>query len=109
MFVAGLEFIETHGGDVATSSVLIYDFYAQDDLDGETTVMSQGLNVAAANGLHVCQAAGNEGHDSNPATSTLVPPADAFRTITVGAVDSSGNIAGFSSDGPTADGRLKPE
>ena len=109
LFVAGLEFIETHGGDIATSSVVIFDFYADDDLDGETSVMSQGLNVAAANGLHVCQAAGNEGHDSNPATSALVPPADAFRTITVGAADSSGNIAWFSSDGPTADGRLKPE
>jgi len=109
MFVAGLEFIEANGGDVATSSVVIFDLYTPDDLDGETTVMSQGLNVAAANGLHVCQGAGNDGHDSNPATSSLVPPADAFRTITVGAVDSSGTIAGFSSDGPTADGRLKPE
>jgi hypothetical protein len=109
MFVAGLEFIEAHGGDVATSSVVIFDFYTQDDLDGETTVMSQGLNVAADNGLHVCQGAGNDGHDSDPTTSTLVPPADAFRTITVGAVDAAGNIAGFSSDGPTADGRLKPE
>jgi hypothetical protein len=109
MFVAGLEFIEANGGDIATSSVVIFNFYTQDDLDGETTVMSQGLNVAAANGLHVCQGAGNDGHDSDPATSSLVPPADAFQTITVGAVGSSGEIAGFSSDGPTADGRLKPE
>jgi subtilisin family serine protease len=109
MFVAGLEFIEANGGDVATSSVVIFNHYTQEELDGETTVMTQGLNVASANGLHTCQGAGNDGHDANPATSTLVPPSDAFLTITVGAVDVESNIANFSSDGPTADGRLKPE
>jgi hypothetical protein len=88
---------------------VIFGQYSQDQLDGRTSVMSQGLNVAAANGLHVCQGAGNSGHDTDPQTSTLVPPADAFRAITVGAVDASGVIAIFSSDGPTADGRLKPE
>ncbi|GAG00104.1 unnamed protein product, partial [marine sediment metagenome] len=109
LFVAGLEFIEANGGDVATSSVVIYVGYTQYDLDGLTTVMTTGINVATANGLHVCQGAGNEGHDTNPITSHLVPPADAFDAITVGAVQSNGTIASFSSDGPTADGRVKPE
>ena len=36
-------------------------------------------------------------------------PADAPSVITVGAVDASGNIATFSSFGPTSDGRIKPE
>jgi hypothetical protein len=108
-FVAGLEFIEANGGDVATSSVVIYVGYTQDDLDGLTSVMTTGVNVATANGLHVCQGAGNEGHDADPVTSHLVPPADAFDAITVGAVAPDGDIASFSSDGPTADGRVKPE
>jgi subtilisin family serine protease len=108
-FVAGLEFIEANGGDVATSSVVIFNHYSQEELDGRTSVMTVGFNVATVNGVHCCQGAGNDGHDNNPATSHLVPPADAFQVITCGAVDILGNIAGFSSDGPTADGRVKPE
>jgi len=109
LFVAGLEFIEANGGDVATSSVVIYDYYPQDQLDGLTSVMTIGINTATANGLHCCQGVGNQGHDSNPATSTLLPPADGFQVITVGSVDSAGASAWFTSDGPTADGRVKPE
>lgn len=108
-FVAGLEFIEANGGDVATSSLTIQGFYTQDELDGMTSVMTIGLNVATANGLHCCQGAGNSGHDADPSTAHLVPAADAFLTLTCGAVDLNGNIASFSSDGPTADGRVKPE
>ena len=108
-FVAGLEFIEANGGDVATSSVVIFNHYTQDELDGMTSVMTQGFNVATANGLHCCQGAGNSGHDNDREIAHLVPPADAFQVITCGAVDINGNIAGFSSDGPTADGRVKPE
>jgi hypothetical protein len=109
LFVAGLEFIEANGGDVATSSVVIYDHYPQDQLDGLTSVMTIGINTATANGLHCCQGVGNQGHDSDPATSTLLPPADGFQVLTVGSVDSAGASAWFTSDGPTADGRVKPE
>jgi subtilisin family serine protease len=56
-----------------------------------------------------CTAAGNAGHDANPTTSTLGAPADAHNVLTCGAVDINGAIVGFSSSGPTADGRLKPE
>ncbi len=59
--------------------------------------------------MHCCTAASNSGHDSDPTTSHLGAPADAFEVITVGAAYSDGSIAGFSSDGPTADGRVKPE
>lgn len=107
-FVAGLEFIEANGGDVATSS-LIASLYGYDVLDGETTIMTQGFNVATANGLHCFQAAGNDGFDSNPATHHLRPPADSYDVITVGAVDANGLTANFTSDGPTLDGRVKPE
>jgi hypothetical protein len=109
LFAAGLEFIEANGGDVATSSLVINGFYSPDQLDGETSIMAQAFNAATDNGLHCFQGAGNSGHDANPLTAHLVPPADAFDVVTVGAVDVNGTIAAFSSDGPTADGRLKPE
>jgi subtilisin family serine protease len=108
-YVAGLEFIEMNGADMSTSSLGYIDWYTQQDLDGETAVTTIAMNIANDNGLHACTAAGNSYHDSNPSTSALIAPADAFRVITCGAVSSSGGIASFSSDGPTADGRVKPE
>ncbi len=108
-YVAGIEFIENLGGDVATSSLGYIDWYTRADLDGLTAVTTVAVNIAAENGLHCCTAAGNEGHDDNPATSTIIAPADGLRVLSCGAADSAGVIAGFSSDGPTADGRRKPE
>ncbi len=108
-YVAGLEFIEANGGDMATASLIYIDWYTQEQLDGRTAVCTIGVNIATANGVHCCNAAGNMGHDQDPNTSHLGAPADAFQVITCGAVEPTGEIAGFSSDGPTADGRVKPE
>jgi serine protease AprX len=108
-YVAGLEFIEAHGGDMETSSLGYIDWYTQDQLDGQTAVTTIAVNISTSLGIHHCNAAGNEYHDSDPTTSSLIAPADAFQCITCGAVDSTGAIAYFSSDGPTADGRVKPE
>jgi subtilisin family serine protease len=108
-YVAGLEFIEAHGGDMATASLGYIDWYTQADLDGQTAVTTVAVNAATSRGLHCCNAAGNEGHDFNAGTSHLIAPADAFDVITCGAATEAGEMAGFSSDGPTADGRAKPE
>ncbi len=108
-YVAGLQFIEANGGDVASSSLGYIDWYTQGQLDGLTAVTTIAVNVATANGLHCCTAAGNDGNDADPATSSLIAPADAFDVVTCGAVDPAGDITSFSSDGPTADGRVKPE
>lgn len=108
-YVAGLEFVEEHGGDMVTASLGYIDWYTQADLDGETAVTTIAVNAATAKGMHCLNAAGNEGHDSSATTSSLIAPADALQVITCGAVDGDGDIASFSSDGPTADGRVKPE
>jgi len=109
-YVGGLEFIELHGGDVATASLVYIDWYTYSQLDGLTAVTTVAVNMATSNGLHCCNAAGNSGHDSDPQIGHLGgAPADAFKVLTIGAVTSEGSISGFSSDGPTADGRLKPE
>jgi len=108
-YVAGLEWIELHGADMATSSLGYIDWYTQADLNGLIAVTTTAVNIATENGLICCTAAGNAGNDANPATSRLIAPADAFAVLTCGAVDLNGTIAWFSSDGPTADGRVKPE
>lgn len=108
-FVAGLEFIESNGGDVATSSLDYPSFYSPWQMDGRTAVITQAVNIATANGVHCLNSAGNYNHDDDPNTSTIAEPVDALQVIAVGSVDFNGNIAGSSSDGPTADGRVKPE
>ena len=108
-YVAGLEFIEAQGADIATSSLGYIDWYTPAQLDGLTAITTRAVNIATQNGLVCVTAAGNSGNDANPATQRLIAPADAFDVITCGAVNVNGTTAGFSSDGPTADGRLKPE
>lgn len=75
-------------------------------LDGKSTRASRGATIAARKGMLVCVAAGNEGTD---AWRTLGVPADADSVLTIGAVQSDSVIASFSSYGPSADGRIKPE
>ncbi len=108
-YVAGLEFLEMNGVDMSTASLGYIDWYTQAQLDGQTAVTTIAINTYTANGVHHCNAAGNEYHDTNPNTSSLIAPADGYQVITCGAVSISGSIASFSSDGPTADGRVKPE
>ena len=108
-FVAGLEWLEANGADLVTSSLGYIAWYNQSDLDGQTAVTTIAVNAATANGLVCLSAAGNEYHDSNPDTSHLIAPSDALELLGCGAVDGAGNIADFSSDGPSADGRVKPE
>lgn len=80
--------------------------YSYEDMDGKTTFISRGAEIAANKGILVVNSAGNEGDLS---WKYIVAPADAPSVITVGAVNSTGTITSFSSFGPSADGRIKPE
>lgn len=104
-YVAGLEWIEAEGADLATASLGYIDWYTQDDLDGQTAVTTIAVNIAVEKGLIVLSAAGNNG----PEPRTLIAPADSPAAITVGALTKQLTLANFSSRGPTADDRQKPE
>ncbi len=104
-WVAALEWVDSLAADVVTSSLCYSDWYTYEDLDGQTATITLAANTAAGLGIMVCNAMGNSG----PAAGTLLAPADAFDILAVGAVNSSGTIASFSSRGSTYDGRTKPE
>ncbi|MHB8842603.1 MAG: S8 family peptidase [Candidatus Aquicultor sp.] len=70
-----------------------------------TDTLCELCDMAVAAGVVVCIAAGNDG----PARRTIGSPAAARMAITVGAATANGLVAEFSSRGPTADDRLKPE
>lgn len=104
-WAAGMEWADSIGADVISSSLCYIDWYTYEDLDGNTAVTTIAADIAAERGIVVCNAMGNEG----PGSGSLMAPADADSIIACGAVDASGSIAWFSSRGPTYDGRTKPE
>lgn len=75
------------------------------DMDGNTTRISIGADMAARKGILVCTSAGNSG--ASP-WRYITAPADGDSVLTVGAVDGERIHASFSSFGPTSDGRVKP-
>ena len=79
-----------------------YD-YTYQDMDGKTTFISRGANHAFDKGILLITSAGNSG------TGMISAPGDSPGTLTVGAVDSNGDYASFSSIGPSSDGRVKPD
>jgi hypothetical protein len=76
------------------------------DMDGKTTFISRGAEIAASRGMLLVNSVGNSGGDS---WKYMGAPADAVSVISVGSVNSSRNISSFSSFGPTVDNRIKPE
>ncbi len=104
-WVAGLEWLEAQGADIVTSSLIYLDWYTFEDLDGNTAVTTIAADLAVARGLVVVNSAGND----RTGVGTIGVPADGDGVITVGAVTASGATTWFSSPGPTADGRIKPD
>jgi serine protease AprX len=83
-----------------------YHRYYSSELDGKHSIAAEAAVKAARHGILVVNCNGNEGQSK---WRTLVTPADADSILSVGAIDpETGLSADFSSVGPTADGRLKP-
>jgi len=113
-WTAGIEWCDSLGADIVSSS-LVYNFghndpsedYTKEDMDGRTSIVAQAAEIAAKRGITVVNAIGNDG------AVMIGTPADAEHVIAVGAVGvTSGSnpaLANFSSQGPTADGRTKPD
>jgi serine protease AprX len=113
-FVEAVEWAEATGADIISASVAYRDFdnpaddYQYSDLDGQTTNSAKAINWAFERGIVTVISAGNEANHYDD-KGGLLTPADAWGAIAAGAVDTNRNIASFSSYGPTADGRIKPD
>jgi subtilisin family serine protease len=110
----GAEWADSLGADIISSSLGYSTFdssaysYVYSNMDGHTTVISRAAQIAAQKGIIVVNAAGNEG---NKAWHYITAPADVNgdSLIAAAAVDLNGTVAAFSSYGPSADGRVKPD
>ncbi len=113
-WVMGAEKADSLGADVINSSLGYTRFdnpelnFSIQDLDGHKLFISRGAEQAADCGIVVVIAAGNEGQ--NPLWSGKISaPSDADSVLCIGAVFSDTVLAPFSSVGPSADRRIKPE
>ena len=111
-WAAAAEFADSVGVDVINSSL---GFHAFDDkstshkygeLDGKTALISRTASMLARKGIVLVNSAGNEGMGT---WKKINFPADASDILTVGSISPEGMNAAFSSVGPTADGRVKPD
>jgi len=111
LYAMAFEYLEAKGVDIINSSLgyrhfdndIKYDF---SDLDGNTTICADIVNKCVDRGVHVVVSAGNSGNQD----SSIVSPADADSVIAVGALKINGrDIAGYSSFGPNAKGKIKPD
>jgi len=111
-WAAAAEWAESLGAEVISTSLGYLSFdggtgYTFEDMDGATAVSTLAAQRAVELGVVVVTSAGNAG--AHPLHNTLGAPADGIFVISAGAVDALGERASFSSVGPTADGRIKPD
>ena len=110
-WVQAAERADSVGADVINTSLGYYAFddarydYTFDNMDGKTTLISKGAEIAANKGIFVVVAAGNEGNDP---WKMISAPADVKNVFSIGANDIYKNPAAFSSFGPNALGEIKP-
>jgi len=110
-WVAAAEFADSAGVDIINSSLGYYLFndsstdHTYADMDGKTTRVTRGANIAASRGILVLTSAGNERNNS---WFRIIAPSDGDNVIGVGAVDMDLVPASFSSAGPASDGDIKP-
>ncbi len=106
------EFADSVGAQVINTSLGYTTFddpqddYSYSDLDGNTTIVTKAADLAASKGILVVASAGNSGAS---AWRYLGAPADGDSVLAVGAVNPNEEYAGFSSHGPSFDGRVKPD
>ena len=111
-WVSGIEFADSVGAEVVNSSLGYTTFddpkmnYTYAQLNGNVSRASIAAGMAANKGILVCNSAGNEG---SSAWKFIGAPADAHNIFAVGSNDASGLPSAFTSFGPSADGRTKPE
>ncbi|MBR1484911.1 MAG: S8 family serine peptidase [Prevotella sp.] len=106
------EYADSVGADIISSSLGYNEYdkhlgsYRLKNLDGQTALISRTASLLARKGIVHCNSAGNSGMNT---WKKIGVPADATDILAVGAVNSDGRIAAFSSVGPSQDQRVKPD
>ena len=109
-WVEAAERADSLGVDIINTSLGYDDFdpgfkydYATSDMDGQTAYITKGANIAFEKGMLLVTSAGNSYGRSVGA------PADSPNVLSIGAVDSRGDYAMFSSIGTNYQPTIKPD
>ncbi len=107
-WLAAVEWADQRGAHIINSSLgYVFHRYFPEEMDGQTSLVARAASIAASKGVLVVNAAGNMGQDDQ--WRIVVTPADADSVLSVGALEHPSMLrAAYSSLGPTADGRRKP-
>ncbi len=111
-WIEAMEWADSIGVDIIHSSLSYSEFdsredsYSFEDMDGNSTLVTRAADRAASKGIIVSTGAGNEGNDP---WRRITAPCDGDSVLCIGAVNAEGEIAYFSSVGPSSDGQVKPD
>jgi len=111
-WIKAAEIADSIGVDIINSSLGYTTFddkgmnHSWADLDGKTTYITRGANLASSRGILVVNSAGNDG---NKSWKYIDPPGDSKAILTVGAIDMDGELADFSSVNYSKTGFTKPD
>ncbi len=111
-WVLAAEYADSAGADIINSSLGYSEFddpelsYTYDDMDGKTALVTRAAEKAFSKGMVVVISAGNEG---NKPWKYITAPSDGPNVLCIGASDTAGIIAAYSSRGPSSDQRTKPD
>jgi hypothetical protein len=106
-WMQAMEWADKKGADIISSSLgYTHHRYFINDMDGKKSLVTRAANMAAAKGIIVVNSMGNEGDGD---WKYMGAPADADSILSIGGIDPFTDYhIDFSSFGPTADKRLKP-
>ncbi len=110
-WVAAAAFADSVGVDIINTSLgyttfdVVDENYTYADMDGQTTLITRGSDMAASKGMLIVSSAGNNGDDP---WFFISAPADGDSVLAIGSVDPDGQVSSFSGRGPSFDGRVKP-
>ncbi len=111
-WIRALEWADSIGVDIIHSSLgySLFDTlegnYSYKDMDGKSTIITRAAEMAFSRGIFITNSAGNEGQKP---WKYITAPCDGKNVLCIGALDSFGKHAKFSSFGPSADKRIKPD
>ena len=111
-WVAAVEYADSVGVNLVNTSLGYSHFddstlnYTHQELTGKRSLISRAADAAYDKGMLIVGSAGNEG---NKLWEKITMPGDSKKMLTIGAIGTDSTVASFSSRGPTADGRIKPD
>jgi serine protease AprX len=106
LWVGGLEWADSLGTELISSSLSYMDWYTYEDMNGNTAITTIAADAAASRGIAIFNSNGNI---RSSEYDKMRAPADGDSVMGIGAVNPDSSRSYFSSYGPTYDGRIKPD